>query len=88
VKSRGYASLDELAQTLDTDVAAIRELVYQLADLQVFSGYADWQSGVLYAAEDKKLRLLRLCQYCNRDIRLEGHGRITCAHCGTEYFLT
>lgn len=88
VKSRGEVSIADLAMELKVNVDTVKSLVYQLVGLQVFSGYVNWDKGVLYSSEASQLRTLDKCKNCGGEIKLVGKGVVTCRFCGTEYFLT
>jgi tRNA(Ile2) C34 agmatinyltransferase TiaS len=66
----------------------IKSLVHKLVGLQVFSGYINWDKGVLYSDEAQQLRELDKCRNCGGEIQLAGKGVMTCKYCGTEYFVS
>lgn len=88
VKSRGQVSVSDLALEMKVNTDLVKELVHQLVGLQVFSGYINWNKGVLYSAEASKLRNLKQCENCGGEIQLTGKGIVICKFCGTEYFLS
>lgn len=88
VKSRGQVSVPDLALELQTNAATLKDMIHQLVGLQVFSGYINWDKGVLYSAEAANLRELDTCKNCGGEITLAGRGVVTCRFCGTEYFLS
>lgn len=88
VKSRGQIKIHDLAIELGASVDEVKELVHQLVGLQVFSGYINWDKGVLYSSEASQLRDLQECKNCGAQIELAGKGVVACPYCGTEYFLT
>jgi hypothetical protein len=88
LKSRGQVSVDDMALELGLSMDTVKDLVYQLVGLQVFSGYINWREGTLYSSDASKLRDLERCKNCNGEIVLAGKGVVTCKYCGTEYFLT
>lgn len=87
LKSRGQVGVHDMALEMHVSVDAIQDMVHQLVGLQVFSGYVNWEDGVLYSAEAKNLRELDACEKCGAPIELVGKGVIACKYCGTEYFL-
>ena len=87
VKSRGQINIDDVALEMRSSRDEIKDMVYQLVGLQVFSGYINWDKGILYSAEASKLRDLQRCENCGGEIKLVGKGVSTCRFCGTEYFL-
>lgn len=88
VKSRGQVQVSDLALEMKTNVDTIKSLVHQLVGLQVFSGYVNWEKGVIYSSDASKLRELDKCKNCGGEIKLVGKGVVVCKFCGTEYFLT
>lgn len=88
LKSRGQVSVNDMALEMSTSVDSVKDMVYQLVGLQVFSGYANWESGMLYSAEASQLRELDKCKNCGGEIHLVGKGVVRCKFCGTEYFLS
>lgn len=87
IKSRGQVSVSDLAMEMQVNADMVKNLVHQLVGLQVFSGYVNWQDGVLYSSDASKLRELDKCKNCGGEINLVGKGVVVCKYCGTEYFL-
>lgn len=88
VRSRGQVDVRDLALELQSNMDEVKDMVHQLVGLQVFSGYINWDKGVLYSAEASNLRDLKKCENCGGQIELSGKGIAVCPYCGTEYFLT
>lgn len=88
VKSRGQVPVSDLALEMKTSVDSVKNMVHQLVGLQVFSGYINWEKGILYSSDASNLRGLNKCKNCGGDIKLAGKGVVVCPFCGTEYFLT
>jgi hypothetical protein len=88
VKSRGQVAVSDLALEMKVNVDTVKSLVHQLVGLQVFSGYVNWEKGIIYSSDAGKLRELDKCKNCGGEIKLVGKGVVTCKFCGTEYFLT
>lgn len=88
LKSRGQVSVSDMALEMQVSSDTIKNMVHQLVGLQVFSGYANWQNGVLYSSDASQLRELDKCKNCGGEIQLVGKGIATCKYCGTEYFLS
>lgn len=87
VKSRGQVRVDEVALEMSVPVDSVRNMVHQLVGLQVFTGYINWDDGILFSSEASKLRDLENCEKCGGRIQLAGRGIVQCPFCGTEYFL-
>jgi len=88
VKSRGEVSIADLALEMGAKADDLRAMIDSLVGLQVFSGYINWEKGVLYSADASQLRGLDKCKNCGGEIKLVGKGIVTCKFCGTEYFLS
>ena len=88
VQTRGQVKLEELAIELQLPRDQIKDMIYDLVGLGVFSGYINWQDGVLYSSEAAQLQALKQCPNCGGDISLSGKGIATCRFCGTEFFLS
>lgn len=88
VRSRGQVEIRDIALELNASVDTINEMVHQLVGLQIFSGFINWDDGILYSSDAKKLRDLKECEKCGAPIQLVGKGVVACQACGTEYFLT
>lgn len=87
VKSRGQIEVHELAIEVGVTPDKIRTLIQQLVGLEIFSGYINWDKGVIYSTDASQLRDLQKCENCGAPITLAGKGVIACDYCGTEYFL-
>jgi hypothetical protein len=88
LKSRGQVSVSDMAVEMKVPVDAVKRMVHELVGLQVFSGYVNWNEGVLYSQEASQLRSLDKCKNCGGEITLAGKGIVVCKYCGTEYFLS
>ncbi len=88
VQTRGQVRLDDIALELQLPRDQIKNLVYDLVGLGVFSGYVKWDEGVLYSSDAQHLRQLQKCPNCGGEITLSGKGVASCRFCGTEFFLS
>ena len=88
VKSRGQIRINELAIEMSVPLDQVKNMVHQLVGLQVFSGYINWDDGILFSQEASQLRDLDECKKCGGEIELVGKGVVKCPYCGTDYFLT
>lgn len=87
VKTRGQIPIADLAIELEISRNETRDMLYQLVGLGLFSGYVNWDEGVLYSEQASQLRTLERCNVCQGELELAGKGVIRCPYCGTEYFL-
>ncbi len=88
VQSRGEIRIDDVALEMQQPKDRIRDMLYSLVGLGLYSGYINWDKGVLYSSEASKLRDLKQCPNCGGEIELSGKGVARCRFCGTEFFLS
>jgi hypothetical protein len=88
VRSRGQVAIADLALEMSIPATRLQSMVHQLVGLQVFSGYVNWEKGVLYSEDAASLRDLHQCKNCGGEITLVGKGIVRCRFCGTEYYLS
>lgn len=87
VATRGELRISDAAIELKASREQIQSWVYNLVGLGVFSGYINWEDGVLYSAGAAQLKGLESCKKCGGKVSLAGKGVIKCQYCGTEYFV-
>lgn len=87
VKTRGSVPVSDLSIELQTNRDEVQAMIHELVGMGLFSGYINWEKGMLYSQEASKLRELDRCLNCNGQLTLAGKGVIVCPYCGTEYFL-
>lgn len=88
VKTRGSVPVSDLALELQVSRDEVQDMIHQLVGMGLYSGYINWEKGVLYSAEASQLRGLSRCANCNGQLTLAGKGVVQCPYCGTEYFLS
>ncbi len=86
VKTRGQLDLRDAALELNVDSNQVRDDVYKLVGLGLFSGYVNWQSSTLYSREASQMRG-NTCPNCGGEQEFAGKGVIACKNCGAEIFL-
>ena len=87
VAAQGEVQISDVAIELQSDTETIKDMLHRLVGMGVFSGYINWEKGVLYSVDASALRELSQCKNCGGDIKLTGKGVASCPWCGTEYFL-
>lgn len=87
VKARGQVPLSDVVLELRSTREEVQSQIYSLVGMGLFSGYINWEEGVLYSEQASSLRELDRCKNCGGELKLVGKGVITCPYCGTEYFL-
>jgi hypothetical protein len=88
VKTRGEVRISDVIIELHSDLPTVQNMIYDLVGMGVFSGYINWDEGILYSEQASELRDLKQCRNCGGDLSLAGKGVVKCPYCGTEYFLT
>ncbi len=87
VKSRGQIDISEVAIEMHTSKDNVHDMLHELVGMGLYSGYINWDEGILYSRQASQLRDLTQCEHCGGQLELAGKGVIQCPYCGTEYFL-
>lgn len=87
VQARGVVDLSDVIIELQSDLPTVKDMVYRLVGMGVFSGYINWDEGKLYSSEASALHQLDQCRHCGGKVSFAGKGVMACPFCGTEYFL-
>jgi hypothetical protein len=87
VTARGQIRMDDLAHELSAPGDLTRTWLYELVKRGEFSGYINWDEGILYSKEARHLTEAGRCPHCNGELSLAGKGVIRCRYCGSEIFL-
>src|SRR5215217_3292419 len=87
VKTRGQVAIPDLVLDLNSSRDKVQADLYELVGRGLFSGYVDWDKGVLYSVEASKLQGQRQCPNCGGTLELAGKGLVKCPYCGAEIFL-
>jgi hypothetical protein len=86
VKTRGQVNISDLVLELRSSSAQVRDDIYNLVGLGLFTGYVNWKTGVLYSVEASQLTGNK-CPNCGGEQAFAGKGVITCQYCGSQVFL-
>lgn len=87
VKTRGQIAISDLVIEMQSSQDEVNQMLHELVGMGLFSGYVNWDEGMLYSEQASALRELTNCLNCNGELELAGKGVIRCPYCGTEYFL-
>ncbi len=88
VQTRGQVSISDLVLDLGTTRDAVQQSLNELVGRGLFSGYVDWNKGMLYSVEASKLTGQQTCPNCGGQLELAGKGKIRCPYCGADIFIS
>jgi hypothetical protein len=86
VLTQGKVLLPNAAVEMNLSLDKIKSYVYDLVGKGLFTGYIDWKSSTLYAADAAKIGSTT-CPNCGGVRELVGKGTVKCPYCGAEIFL-
>lgn len=84
LRSREQMEISELAQQLDITERTAQEMIQDLITLDIFSGFVNWDDGVVSCMDAEQLLQLSHCSICDIPIQVK-HG-IVCQVCKTGYY--
>jgi hypothetical protein len=88
VSTRGQVSIADLVLELKSSRDEVEKNLNELVGRGLFSGYVDWNKGMLYSVEASKLQGAQFCPNCGGKLELAGKGVVTCPYCGVQIFLS
>ena len=86
VRTHGKADIPELALELNLSREQVKEAIYDLVGKGLFTGYINWDEGVLYGREASAMQTTK-CPNCGGIREVVGKGVVKCPYCGSELFL-
>jgi hypothetical protein len=86
VRAQGQVNIADVAIEMDLTRDQVRERVYDLVGKGLFTGYINWDDGVLYAVDAAAMRTTK-CPNCGGVREVVGKGTVGCPYCGSELFL-
>jgi len=85
LQTQGQISLGEAALELDVSRETLKSYVYDLVGKRLFSGYVNWDQGMLYSSSAASMES-GTCPNCGGKLEFAGKGVIQCPYCGIEIF--
>ena len=86
VQAQGKVNVADLAIEMNVTRDQVKSYIYDLVGKGLFTGYINWNEGVLYAREAKEMQTNK-CPNCGGLRELVGKGVVKCPFCGSELFL-
>jgi len=86
VSTQGQVRIADVALELDATKDQIKQWLYDLVGKGLFSGYINWDDGMLYSKQASQLKS-GTCPNCGAKLEMAGKGVVKCAACGSEIFL-
>lgn len=87
IGTRGQLSIGDAVLELNSTREQVQSDLAALVSRGLFSGYVDWNKGILYSVEASKLQGASNCPNCGGQLQLGGKGLVKCPYCGAEIFL-
>ena len=87
VSTQGQVRIADVALELGATKDQIKQWLYDLVGKGLFSGYINWDDGVLYSKQASQLKSGN-CPHCGAKLELAGKGVVKCSACGSEVFLS
>lgn len=88
VSTRGQVSISDLVLEMHSTRDQVEKDLNDLVGRGLFSGYVDWNKGMLYSVDASKLQGTQFCPNCGGKLELAGKGIVTCPYCGAQIFLS
>jgi len=86
VQTRGQVLVSDIALELNITLDRVQAYIHDLVGKGLFSGYINWDEGLLYSRDAAELRG-NSCPNCGGEVALAGKGIVRCPYCGSEVFL-
>ncbi len=87
IQAKGRVHIADLALELKATRDQVKQWVYDLAGKGLFSGYTNWEEGILYSVQASQMKDKGNCPNCGGKLELAGKGVIHCPYCKAEIFL-
>jgi DNA-directed RNA polymerase subunit RPC12/RpoP len=87
VQTRGQIKISDLVFESKSSTDQVRNDIYKLVGMGLFTGYVNWDEGMLYSRQASQLTGNK-CPNCGGEQEFAGKGVITCKYCGADIFLS
>ncbi|MBC7232168.1 MAG: zinc ribbon domain-containing protein [Chloroflexi bacterium] len=86
VRTQGQVNISDLVLEMNLTRERVKGYIYDLVGKGLFTGYINWDDGVLYAREAAEMQTTK-CPNCGGIREVVGKGIVKCPYCGSELFL-
>jgi len=86
VRTQGQVDVANVAIEMGLTRNQVKEYVYDLVGKGLFTGYINWQEGILYARDAGEMQTTK-CPNCGGIREVVGKGVVQCPYCGSDLFL-
>jgi hypothetical protein len=86
IQSSGKISVGNAAIEMKLTRDQIKDMIYQLVNQGLFSGYINWQEGMFYSKDLSQVQTTK-CPNCGGQREVVGKGIVKCPYCGVELFI-
>ena len=86
IQTRGQVDIPSAVLELKVSRDVMKRYVYDLVGKGLFTGYVNWEKGMLYSQQVENMPTDR-CPNCGGKLELAGKGVVQCPYCGSEIFL-
>ena len=86
VRTKGQVNVADVVIEMNLSRDKVRDYIYDLVGKGLFTGYINWDDGILYAREAAEMRSTK-CPNCGGVREVVGKGVVRCPYCGSELFV-
>ncbi len=86
IQAAGKVSLANAAIEMHLTRDQVKDMIYQLVNQGLFSGYINWQEGIFYSKDLSQVQTTK-CPNCGGEREVVGKGLVKCPYCGVELVL-
>ncbi len=86
IQAAGKVSLANAAIEMHLTRDQVKDMIYQLVNQGLFSGFINWQEGTFYSKDLSQVQTTK-CPNCGGEREVVGKGLVKCPYCGVELVL-